>query len=112
MTRRAILVLLAALAGACSPPRPDPAALAAQAATAEAWRAWNAQQELAGAAGFLQTNPFVDAAVRANPWPCARAIIAAGGLLAPGPQPPCYAEAIVRQRAGTVTAVPVFVIGR
>jgi hypothetical protein len=112
MTRGIILVLLAVLAGACSPPRPDPATVQAQAAAAEAWRASQAQQMLALTAGELQTNPFVDPAVRADPWPCARAIIAAGGLLGLGPMPPCYAEAILRQRAATVTVVPVFVIGR
>jgi hypothetical protein len=116
MTRGIILVLLAVLAGACSPPRPDPAtvarAQAEQAATAEAWRAWNAQQAVASTARWLQTNPFVDPAVRADPWPCARAVEAAGGWLAGRPMPPCYAEAIVRQRAATITVVPVFLMGR
>jgi hypothetical protein len=113
MTRGIILVLLAVLAGACSPPRPDPATVArAQVAAEEAWRASQAQQDLMLTAGILQTDPFVAPAVRANPWPCARAIIAAGGLLGVGPKPPCYAEALVRQRAATVTAVPVFPIGR
>jgi|SRR5215510_184305 len=107
-----VLVLLTVLVGACSPPRPDPAVIQAQAAAAEAWAAWNAQQEVARAAGWLQTNPYVDPAVRGNPWPCARAIIAAGGLLGSGPMPPCYAEAILRQRAATVPVVPVFLIGR
>jgi hypothetical protein len=116
MTRGIVLVLLALVAGACSPPRPDPAmvarAQAAQAATADAWRAWNAQQAVASTAEWLQTNPFVDPAVRADPWPCARAVEAAGGFLGVGPKPPCLAEALVRQRAATVTVVPVFVIGR
>jgi hypothetical protein len=112
MTRGIILVLLAVLAGACSPPRPDPATVARAQAAEEAWRASQAQQELMMTAGALQINPYVDPAVRANPWPCARAIIAAGGLLGLGPEPPCYAEALLRQRAATVTAVPVFLIGR
>jgi len=112
MTRGIILVLLAVLAGACTPPRPDPAVVQAQAAAEEARRASDAEQRLQMTAGFLQTNPFVDPAVRADPWPCARAIVAAGGLLGLGPKPPCYAEAILRQQAATVTAVPVFVIGR
>jgi hypothetical protein len=112
MTRGIILVLLAVLAGACTPPRPDPAAIQAQAAAAEARRASDAQQELVMTAGFLQTNAFVAPAVRADPWPCARAVVAAGGIFGLGPKPPCYAEALVRQQAATVTAVPVFVIGR
>jgi hypothetical protein len=116
MTRGIVLVLLALVVGACSPPRPDPAtvarAQAAQAATADAWRAWNAQQAVASTAEWLQTNPFVDPAVRADPWPCARAVEAAGGFTGVGPKPPCLAEALVRQRAATVPAVPVFLMGR
>jgi len=112
MTRLLLLVLLAALAGACTPPRPDPAAVARAQADAEAWQASQAQQGLATTAGLLQTDPFVDPAVRANPWPCARAIEAAGGLLGTGPKPPCYAEAVLRQRAATVIGVPVLLIGR
>jgi hypothetical protein len=131
MTRGIVLVLLALVVGACSPPRPDPAMVAqarfAQAAAAEAWRASEEQQAVAGIAGSLQTNPFVDPAVRANPWPCARAIMdsipatpgllssfsfEAAGLYGRGVKPPCYAEALVRERAATVTVVPLFVIGR
>jgi len=111
--RLLFVVLLGVLAGACSPPRPDPAMVArAEAATAEAWRAWNTQQAIATMAGLLQTDPFVDPAVRADPWPCARAVEAAGGMFGSGPKPPCYAEAVLRQRAATVTGVPVFLIGR
>src|SRR5262245_60585443 len=111
--RRFLLAaLLGVLAGACTPPRPDAAMVARAQAAADAWHASQAQQVLAMTAGSLQTDPFVDPAVRANPWPCARAIVAAGGLLGLGPKPPCYADAILRQRAATITAVPVYVIGR
>lgn len=108
---RMVLVLLAVLAGACTRRGPDPAELARAQAAADAWNAYQAQQVLAMTAGDLQTNPYVDPAVRADPWPCARAIVAAGGLLGLGPKPPCYADAVLRQRAATVTAVPFF-IGR
>ena|SRR5215467_13290392 len=110
MTRA--LIVLAVLLGACTPPRPDPAAVARAQAAADAWQASQAQQAVALTAGFLQTNPFVDPAVRANPWPCARAVVAAGGLLGLGPMPPCYADALLRQNAATVTGVPVFFRGR
>jgi hypothetical protein len=110
MTRGIVLVFLALLAGACTPPRPDPATVAAERAAAEAWQAANYESMVRTWAGYLQLLPFADPAVHANPWPCARAVAAAehaGDIL-----PPCLADALRREQAATVTAVPVFVIGR
>jgi hypothetical protein len=110
MTRGIVFVLLALVVGACSPPRPDPAAVAAQQAAAEAWQAANDRNTLRETALYVQTLRFADPAVQANPWPCARAIVAAekaGDIM-----PPCQAEAIRREWAAAVPIVPVFVIGR
>jgi hypothetical protein len=53
----------------------------------------------------LQLNPLADPAVRADPYPCARATYHAQQTHTPLPR--CYYEAVGRTNAATV-AVPVF----
>lgn len=101
---RALLLGLVFALGACTPPRPDPAAIAAQLAYERAWLEANEQSMVRITAQDLQLRQFADPEVRANPWPCARAVVAAqqrGDIY-----PACYADAIRREWATTVPVVP------
>jgi hypothetical protein len=99
---------------ACGATRPSPAQVAA---AQQAWAAQEAAYQAAltrsvinGNARRLQTSPFTDPAVRADPLPCARAMYEADH--SDQPYPRCYADMLMREQAHTVMAIPVLPIAR
>jgi hypothetical protein len=108
------LALAAGVLVACGPTRPSPAELAA---AQQAWAAQQAARREADTqysinlqARLMQTDPFMDPAVRANPLPCARATVEAEQTHQLYPR--CYADALLRQQAATVRAIPVIPVAR
>jgi len=83
--RRPLLLGLLLTLGACTTrlPAPVPACVAPPPPTAEVERA-----QLSLTASALQLNPYTDAATRADPYPCARAVSEAQQHHTPLPR--CY----------------------
>jgi hypothetical protein len=107
------VALAAGVLSACGPTLPSPAQVAAQ----QAWAAQEAAYQAAltrsvinGNARRLQTSPFTDPAVRADPLPCARAMYEAEH--SDQPYPRCYADMLMREQAHTVMVIPVLPIAR